>query len=198
MTTQRFLNGRRPARLACLAAVAIAGSGASLHAQLILHLDTSTKEFWFAGSATGTPDANVAGDVYTEVLWAAGTPGAGDFSQVFLSGDNLAVTGNTYSGFLFNVSRIGANESGTHEDVRVLLADSTETTLTGTGIKESYGSFSSAAQSHLEANIGGVLPLQLGTGFGDISVVPEPHEQALAAGLGLAALAFWRRHRRCA
>lgn len=200
MTTQRFLNGRRPARLACLAAIAIAGSGFSLHAQLILHLDTATKEFWFAGSATGTPHGPPGPDdgFYSEVLWAVGTgtPAVLGDDFVGLGGANIAVTGNDYSGAFLNTSAIGSKIIGDYEYVRVLLDDSVLTTLTGTGTKASYGGFSAASQSALEANLGSILPLVEGTGFGDLSVVPEPHEHVLAAGLGLAAFTVWRRHRR--
>jgi hypothetical protein len=43
--------------------------------------------------------------------------------------------------------------------------------------------------------IGQTLPLDKGSGFGGISVVPEPHEYALMAALGLIGFAGFRRWR---
>jgi hypothetical protein len=182
--------------LAVTAAVALAAC-TSANAQLVLHLDTATKQLWFTGTAIGTPGSLGLG--FYAVEWADGTLTGSPTSVSWLSDAVIGVTGNTYNyglGVSGSVGSVRAYGDG-GVMVELDLTSNSQTTFTGAGLAHavSYatGSWNPTTQQILESYIGSTLPLTLGTDFGPISVVPEPHEYAAMAALGLLGFAGFRR-----
>jgi hypothetical protein len=181
--------------LAGFVALATLAALSSAHAQLTLNLDTVTKDFWFTGTATGTADTS---NGYGEVRWDAGSVSGTFNNKQFFDSQLVVAPGNGYYYTIVAYANL-VSFSGGATTVTLNLDpayNGISATFTGTGVKDSYAGWNLGNIAALESYIGGSLPLVGGsTGFGPLNVVPEPHEYALMAGLGLIGFAGFRRWR---
>lgn len=163
------------------------------HADITLHIDTTTQEIFFSGSDTGLP-YTAEGPEYV-VDWTSNLPNGG--TNAFLP---IAIAFTPASGFITNAFvflqsegyyGIGIGLSG--NSVNTLTADSTQ--------RISYASldpWAIAIFANLAANPQPLTINPSATGYSDMSVeaVPEPGTITLAAlGLGLLAHQLVRRRR---
>lgn len=199
----RFI-GRKPtgimgrsavSSLVAAIAMSLVGSTAA-HAELSLVINTATKNFWFSGTATGTPLFNPVGPLY-EAAWYVGSGGVNE-GTVAIDSTYLTPTGNTFlepdSGYL------GAFQ-GVNSRVALFLYFNTASSVTLQGLGPSsagyYGDWGADQQGRLESYIGGSLPLEVGSGFGALAVVPEPATYAMTlAGAAVGGFSIWRRRKR--
>jgi MYXO-CTERM domain-containing protein len=149
-------------------------------ADILLHIDTINDEFWFSGSATGTLyDAGIE----TQIKWINTAEVAGDafaFGQsgAFTIGGSQPMTfdmtifdvDNTLDVTLYDVSSTPSGE--------LVAISSTVFNYT-----DAFGGLTVSQEEAFESLIGQTIPLNLGTGFGGLTVVPEPSEVAAAFGL---------------
>ncbi|MBN8247358.1 MAG: hypothetical protein J0L84_07930 [Verrucomicrobia bacterium] len=160
----------------------------STHAQLVMTIDTTAKTYTLSGSDSGFTD--FAG----LISWAVVGP-VTDVSQT------ISVNSTGYS---LNPGPAVAGSLNFGYDI--LMVDPGSVTLTffsspgaqifsGLGTPTSYAGASAINQAVLESLIGQTMPLVVGSGFQGVSIVPEPHEYAAMAGLGLLGFAGFRRWR---
>lgn len=163
-------------------------------AQLTIHVDTSVKEYYLDGSATGA----VGGDEETgyQVFWNNGQPFNGGF-PTFLSQAAFIVTGNTASNFTMFIHGNG-NINGVLE-----FTSGSPVTLTGNAaVRYDYSGWapgvimeleSKAAFGEMVAVINGSPNFALGFAT---AAVPEPSTYAVIVGIGaLLGAALFRRRR---
>jgi hypothetical protein len=172
-----------------LVALATLAACTSAQAQLVMTINTAAKTVSLSGSASGTC-APFGGDY--GVAWKLnGT--AGDPSQ------SLGIDSTWYSmspgSPLADSINVGGGAGGPYSVNLALLADAANQTISGLGVPFSYSGLTSGNQALLESLIGQTMSLDQGSGFGGISVVPEPHEYAAMAALGLIGFAGFRRWR---
>lgn len=175
-------------------AMTLVGSTAA-YAELSLVVDTATKNFWFSGTATGTPVFNPFGPWY-EAAWSAGAGGVNE-ATVALNSSYLTPTGNTFR--QPNSGSLGAFQ-GADSRVAVFLYFDTASSVTLQGLGPSsagyYGDWGADQQGRLESYIGGSLPLQEGSAFGALAVVPEPATCVMAlVGIACSGFSMWLRKR---
>ena len=154
----------------------------SAHADLILNVDTSTQEFFFTGSDTGTPFTDFSG----QVAWSIGSqPSA---TEIAIATDFWDATAPLQHNLLIA-------DSGLQYFVSWFPVPSS-VTANAAGARTSYATAPSTHINFLESINGTVLPSTLGTGFSGLSVVvasgsstavPEPGSTAI---LGISALGF--------
>lgn len=172
--------------------------GSNLQAQLFMHVDTVAKTVGFTGSDSGTTSFSPIPDT-TKVAWQVGGPAFGFTSMVDIMA-GLSVSGD---GAPMVSATLGVDsDSPTHGVfVEVVNASpggvSKSMTITGLATALSYATLSGAQQAEFEGTIGTTLPLLVGSSYAGLQVVatpvPEPHEYALAAALGLLGFVAWRR-----
>lgn len=157
---------------------------------LILTIDKTAKTYAFTGSVAGViPGGSFDQWSYnntTHVIAGISAFDLGSASTQITSAPNaltgsdvwMATDGSTYAQVILQCSWSVA---------------STAETLTGTGVTKSYAALSASNRLQFEDLIGRNL-IDIGSGFGNMAVVPEPTSCALL-GLGAAALALRRRRR---
>lgn len=184
---------KRTRLIGLCAAVALA-AGISAQAQLSLVINTGAKTVSLSGSDSGT--FALIGAWY-EASWKL-FPGGFVTSQQNLPVSNagsstwFSLNPGNIGGLLNSAIILNSSDSSV---VLALFADAGAQTVSGLGTPISYSGLSAANQAVFESTIGQTLPLFQGQSFGGISVVPEPHEYALLAGLGLIGFAGFRRWR---
>lgn len=188
------------------------------HAAINLVLNTDTKEFAFTGSDTGTPNTD---NSFTAIRWiethsesASNSTLTSDAASSFTSSSGspkadpfdtrISYFAEGFFKFIvveFNLENVVTSEP--NEDPELPDVDVTST-VTGTGIFQSYAALSADAILHLESYIGSTIShsegndISVGGGFGysDLNVVAVP-EPATAAGiLGMLSLLCLARRRR--
>lgn len=116
---------------------------------------------------------------------------------VNLGSSYLTPTGNTFR--LPDSGYLGAFQGANSRVATYLYFDAASSvTLQGLGPGSAgyYGDWGADQQGRLESYIGGSLPLQEGSGFGALAVVPEPATCVMAlAGLACGGFSIWRRKR---
>lgn len=174
------------------------------HGAMTLLLNTSTKEFAFTGSDTGIPNT----DTIRAIRW---------FGSHSESAPNSSITFDTASAF---ITSSGMPEVSPHDtriayfggsiikgiviELRLEDVDTSQpSTVTGTGVFQSYAGLSASAIANLESYIGSTiahspgnsLSFGGGVGYSELTVVavPEPGSTAL---LGLGTVGFILRRRR--
>lgn len=156
------------------------------HADLVMHIDTDTEEVFFSGTAGGDPGGNGL------VRWIFG--GNQSSQNFFLIGSALSSTG-----FGINGGNSGVVVKGTQVEIQVDVDSIVPGTLTGTGNRVSYASFSATNKTNLENIIGQNVSLESGSGWGSMSVqsanaaIPEP---ATLGILALGGIGFFVRRRK--
>lgn len=162
-------------------------------AALVLNLDTTTKDFWFTGSASGT---GISLPPFGLVGWSSAGVGAGSESLT-------PVTGTQVSGLGTLLNSISAYSDPGGNVLVSMTVSPNPGTLTGLGpsgggSKGSYSGWTLGSQANLEAMIGNTLMLGSGSGFGDLDVVavPEPGQWVMMSITALGAAGYYvRRHR---
>lgn len=159
-------------------------------ADLVLVLDTATKNFWFDGSATGTPVYDPFSQAY-EAWWYAGSGGTTESFDA-VGSTYLSPSGNTFatpnSGFLRAFDGAGSRVA-----LSLFFASGNSVSLSGLGVNSagSYADWGVDQQGRLEAYIGSNLPLQTGSGFGNLAVtsgsigIPEIDPAGMGSVLAL-------------
>lgn len=190
---------KRTGLIGLCAAVALA-AGISAQAQLSLVINTAAKTVSLSGSDSGTFVNQI---LYLEVGWSWSPGGSGGSpEQVDLSSAGSSTWFSLNPGPIESSFPSFLNVGGGGNTVVVALLASLAApagqTISGLGVPISYAGLSANHQQLLENAIGQTMSLQgfsAGSGFAGITVVPEPHEYALMAGLGLIGFAGFRRWR---
>ena len=141
---------------------------------LTLDINTAEKTFNITGSASGSST--------TILSWEDGNV-TGDLDE-FIS---LADAFNESFDLFYDM---GFYDTG---GVDIFLNDlDSFSSVSGTGTDISYSSLSSANQTRLEGLIGETLTLSNGSGFDDMTVVPEPATISFLSISGLLIMAYRR------
>jgi hypothetical protein len=153
---------------------------------IIMNIDSVNQQFWFTGSATGSPGDNLG---IKEVSWSTNSLNPGTvFSDVF--NPDFSWSGNVpvFESYVLHMSTGGGNKLS----LTARFDTFASTTLTAGGTKFSYGAFNAANRSFLDGlgQNGGAIPIDFGVGFNAIQVngitaVPEPSSLLLASIVGL-------------
>lgn len=182
-----------------VAALAFAATASRAHAQLTLFIDSATEQYWFSGTASGTPMDDMGEGM---IAWESNGPGSGSFSysgrNVKTSFSGTALTGGSQV-YLWEPKsgngRIGiAIYSSAYAPSVTLTANP--------AIKYSYAGYSADFKSIYGAG-NFTITQNYGTGFGALSVqqyvapsaVPEPSTYAAILG-GAALVGTWVMRRR--
>jgi len=158
---------------------------AQVQAGLILSIDSSAKQFWLTGSASGTTSS------LGRVVWSLGN----STSAAISSPNTAAIT--TSPSLTVSQMRIGSiASSGATLGIWFNQINSASL-ITGVGSSQKvyYGGMDPTTMATFESGAGKTMSLSEGSGFGTLAVVPEPTASAMAlAGLA-GGLAMWRRKR---
>ncbi len=176
---------KRLAKFTVLAASLVILGSSSLNAQIVMLINSSAKTVTFSGSATGYVEPFVL--VYA-VAWAI-PPRAGTFAGNVDITTGVLATGTASPA----IGQINIWTPAGGGEMNLVTGGPGSLSISGTGTPTSYAGLSAAGQLELEGWVGSTMVLDMGTGFGDVQVVPEPQEAALLCGLFLAGLAAWRR-----
>ena len=155
---------------------------------LIMTINTTDKTFAFSGSDTGTPGLlNVDGTGAATFNYMSAGANLGVYESLTLA-NVLSYSPNTVTSQEFSARDMMGARGG---EMVLQFSTTASVTLTGTGLSQSYASFSDNAAGVFEGLGGHTLGLYFGSGFSGIAVqvVPEPTSVALL-GLGAAALAL--------
>jgi hypothetical protein len=163
----------------------------SLQAALTLELDSAAKTLWLTGSDVGNSET-ISGGAVEVVSWTVGqTSGALEtvdlvaaFSGSFDDGPSLQVRDNATIG--------GLRIYMANQDFSTFNATPI-TGVTATGAAISYAGLSAPYQAILESFQGQSLSLSQGTGWAEISSVPEPNTPMFLGLAGSALILFRRR-----
>lgn len=164
-------------------------------ADILLHIDTLNDQFWFSGSATGNLYADTD---YTRIRWDNSAGGFGDASA-FAINDVFTLNGS-------EALSMDIDLFDTDDTIAILLSSGLETasgTLAANAstvytYASAFGGLNASQEEAFESLIGQTIPLDQGTGFGGLTVVPEPSEAAAAFGLLALAGALLRRRMKTA
>ncbi len=190
-TTTRFSGASTRVLLSLFSVVAFFAMTSRAQAQLTLFIDSATEQYWFSGTASGTPMNDDFGGM---IGWETNGPGSGSFSY---SGRNIKTS---FSGTALTGSSqvyLWEPKSGNGRIGIVIYSSAYAPSVTLTAnpeIKYSYAGYSSDFKSIYGAG-NFTITQNYGTGFGALSVqqyvapsaVPEP--STYAAIFGAAALA---------
>lgn len=149
---------------------------------IITNIDSVNQQFWFTGSASGTPGDNVG---IKEVSWSSNSLNTGTVFSDFFNPD-FSWSGNVpiFESYVLHMSTGGGNKIA----LTARFDTFASATLTAGGTKFNYGSFNTANKNFLAglAQSGGAIPIDFGVGFSAIQVngitaVPEPSSLLLAS-----------------
>lgn len=158
--------------------------GSQLSAVIILDVDAVNETLTFTGSSSlGTPLNFSGGFVQWQLNNIPGTvrgSGSVPSSERPLMLSSSASTVKTSFDFVYQTGSTGGAPGTGGLGVVVGLTSANPTIISGTGTTYSYAGWDADSKNLIEtaANQGLFLPLGTGTGFGDISVVPEPSTYA--------------------
>lgn len=180
---------------------ALSAGSASASGGLVLNVDTTNKEFWLTGSASGDP-ANVYFFGFDSMLFATNESWGGDMNilnNTFL----VTSTPDSANNGSFNTIQIDFS----HGSFKLEAGWNTTVGLqnvTGNGTHYSYASFNAGNITYFEALAGAdtvVSQFHGDVGFGTLTVsavsaIPEPSTYAALFGAAALGLAAWRRRQR--
>ncbi len=118
-------------------------TAASGWGDIIMNIDSVNQQFWFSGSATGTPGDNVG---IKEVSWSSNSLNPGTVFSDFFNPD-FSWSGNVpvFESYVLHMSMGGGNKIS----LTARFDTFASTTLTAGGTKFGYGSFNAANKSFL-------------------------------------------------
>ena len=166
---------------------------ATAPAALTIYVDSTEKEYFLSGTATGLPFEDFMFG-RGQIFWDNNEPGDGGYVEI-LSEAAFIVTDNTSSGTFIMFLHGNGNVNGAFN-----LQTATQTTLTGnSSLRFDYSGWAPALQAELEAKAAGgdIVPVTNGASSNfalEFQAVPEPGSLALA-GIALAGMAARRKRR---
>ena len=160
-------------------------------ASLVLTINTGLQSFSYSGSDTGTLGTAKGTGILVWTDADSSNPTSIPLTGLSWSGDGLIDADNTYTA-IFDSS------NGAADALRVQVffsgGSGAEGTLTADSTVYSYAGASLQERAYFESLIGSSVPLDAGSGFSPIAVVPEPSASLLSL---LGAVIILRRRRRC-
>jgi hypothetical protein len=123
-----------------------------------------------------------------QVYWTVGDVTSPGLNSI----DNIVIS--TSSGPALICDLVVHDSDGIYFEIYTLNIQSDTLTASSEDVY-SYSTWGEMYKAILESYIGDSLVLQTGADFSDIPIVPEPSTSAAFAGLGVFALAFWRRRK---
>ncbi|WP_269537744.1 PEP-CTERM sorting domain-containing protein [Cerasicoccus fimbriatus] len=163
-------------------------------AALTMSIDNAAKTITFGNTSdSGTPTGPTGALAYWQLdaVYATATGNTLDISDALLTDGTPA--GN---------AEVDLNATGTQYLALSVFEGTPYTDISGTGVAVSYSSLDPALQAGLEnlAASNAIMPLELGSGFADVTMnlVPEPSIYAGLIAFGtLSLVVYWRRrHKR--